>query len=202
MMDPSSSPATPQRRTTVPSMDDKKIEAALSWIEKCFAIISTLSYSNLAAALMVLQFIRPTASFFLVLLGDFSQLAVVFLRIVARHAEIAAGALEIVNEKYFGRDATNSSSGDDVRTLDNYAEAEVEQHLKTPPRAHNETTLPQENRNKATNMLSGVSVSVQKKKKEKPETKKSLGRTKIMQLREKRRKMGLKVASKTDGNWD
>ena len=94
-MDPSSSQATPQRRTTVPSMDDKKIEAALSWIEKCFAIISTLSYSNLAAALMVLQFIRPTASFFLVLLGDFSQLAVVFLRIVARHAEIAAGALEM-----------------------------------------------------------------------------------------------------------
>jgi hypothetical protein len=39
MMDSSSPPATPQPRRTILPMDDKKMEVALSWIEKCIAII-------------------------------------------------------------------------------------------------------------------------------------------------------------------
>lgn len=181
-------PATPQRMT-VP-MNDEKIEAALSWIEKCIAIISTLSYSNLAAALMLLRFIRPTASFFLVLVGDFSQLAVVFLRIVAKLAETAASALESVNETHFRTRSNTTLDDDDVPTLDNYSKDDVEKQPPIPSRAH-ESSLSSEMNRKAT-IVSDVNVSVQKKKKS--GTKKAQGRAKILQLRENRLKMGLKVA--------
>ena len=199
MMDPPP-PPTPQRRNTIP-MDDTKMEVALSWIEKCIAIISTLSYSNVAAALMLLRLIRPTASFFVVLAVDFSRLAVVLLRIVARYAEIAAGVLESVNEKHLRRDPTSSlnddNDDDEVPTLDNYSKVDAEkQPPSTPSRNRNhEPSLPSEMNRKVTN-VSDVNVSVQKKMK--PDTKKALGRAKILQLREKRLKMGLKVASKTD----
>jgi hypothetical protein len=151
---------------------------------------------------MLLRFIRPTASFFLVLVGDFSQLAVVFLRIVARYAEIAAGAIELVNETYFGRDA-KSSLNDDVPAVNKYSTmVEVEQQPKTPSSRAHESSLPPEMNNKEATNVTDVSVSAQTKKK-KPETKKkAMGRIKIMQLREKRLKMGLKVASKADGCWD
>ena len=176
---------------TVP-MDDEKMEAALSWIEKCIAIISTLSYSNLAAALMLLRFVRPTASFFLVLVGDFSQLAVVLLRIVAKLAEIAASALETVNETHF-RTRSNTLDDDDV-TRDNYSKDDVEKQPPIPSRAH-ESSLSSEMSRKATIVSDGnVSVLQKKKKKKKSGTKKAQGRAKILQLREKRLKMGLKVA--------
>eukprot|EP00984_Skeletonema_dohrnii_P036740 scaffold38062_cov194-Skeletonema_dohrnii-CCMP3373.AAC.2 len=188
-----SPPATPQRRMTVP-MDDEKMEAALSWIEKCIAIISTLSYSNLAAALMLLRFVRPTASFFLVLVGDFSQLAVVFLRIVAKLAEAAASALESVNETHF-RTRSNTLDDDDVPTRDNYSKDDVEKQPPIPSRAHESSLSSEMNRKAYEYIVSDVNVSVQKKKeKKKSGTKKAQGRAKILQLREKRLKMGLKVA--------
>ena len=189
-----SPPATPQpQRVMAAPIDESKMEVALSWLEKCIAIISTLSYSNVAAVLMLLWFIRPTASFFLVLVRDFSQLAAVFLRIVATYAEIAAGVLESVNEKHFRQDATCSfnddNDNDDVPTpLDNYSKVDPEKQPLTPSRNHE--------RSKMTS-ASDAKVSAQKKKK-KPNTKKALGREKIMLLREKRLKMGLKVASKAD----
>jgi len=195
-MDLPSPQATPQPRRTIPSiMDDEKLAVALSWIEKCITIISTLSYSHVAAALMLLRFVRPAASFFLVLVGDFSKLAVVFLRIVARHAEIAAGALELVNETYFGRDAKNSSN-DDVPTA-----MEVEEQLpKTPPRTH-QSSLHQE-RNQTNLTVTDTSASASAPKKKEPEAKKAMGRIKIMELRQRRLQLGLKVASKADGCWD
>ena len=192
-MDPS--PSTPERRT-VP-MDGKEMEAlALTWIEKCIAIFPSLSYGNLAAALMLLRFIRPAASFFLVLVGDFSHLAVVLLRIIARHAEIAAGALEFVNEKYFGRDAKTTSTSSDVPTLDNDSEnsAEVEQQRMETPQAGASSRRQEKINGKM--VSGGTSASGHKKKT--PETKKARGRAKIMELREKRLRMGLKVANKGD----
>ena len=198
-------PPTPQRRNTIP-MDDNKMEGALSWIEKCIAIISTLSYSNVAAALMLLRLIRPTASFFTVLAVDFSRLAVVILRIVARYAEIAAGFLESVNEKHLRRDPTSCCSlnddndnDDEFPTLDNYSKVDTGKQPSTPPLRNHESSLPSEMNRKVTSVRD-VNVSVQKKqkKKTKPDTKKALGRAKILQLREKRLKMGLKVANKAD----
>ncbi|KAL7496275.1 hypothetical protein ACHAWT_004826 [Skeletonema menzelii] len=197
-------PPTPQRRNTIP-MDDNKMDVALSWIEKCIAIISTLSYSNVAAALMLLRLIRPTASFFTVLAVDFSRLAVVILRIVARYAEIAAGFLESVNEKHLRRDPTSCSLNDDndnddeFPTFDNYSKVDTGKQPSTPPLRNHESSLPSEMNRKVTSD-SNVNVSVQKKqkKKTKPDTKKALGRAKILQLREKRLKMGLKVANKAD----
>lgn len=187
-------PASPQPRMNAP-MDDKKMEAALSWLEKCIAIISTLFNSNFAAALILLRFIRPTASFLFVLVGDFSQLAVVLLRIVARYAEIAAGVLESVNEKYFRRDPTTSlgdNEGEQVPTSDNNS---TEKQPSTPSRPQ-EPSLASE---KMTASVSNAIISTQKKKqRKKSDSKKALGKAKILQLREHRLKMGLKVASKAD----
>ena len=192
-------PATPHQRRMAAPIDESKMEIALYWLEKCIAIIATLSYSNVAAVLMLLRFIRPTASFFLVLVRDFSHLAVVFLRIVARYGEIAAGALESVNEKHFRHDATSSfnDGNDNVPTppLDNFSKVDPEKLPLTPSKNH-ERSMPSEMNNRVTS-ASDVNVSVQKKK-TKPDTKKALGREKIMQLREKRLKMGLKVASEAD----
>lgn len=176
-------------------MDDMEMEAALTWIEKCVAMFPTLlSCSKLAAVLMLLRFIRPAASFLLVLAGDFSQLAVVLLRIISRHTEIAAGALELVNEKYFGRDATPSSH---APTFENSSDNLKEMKQETWPGA-GESSLRQESIQRKVIGGEKASSTVQKQKKKAPETKKTRGRAKIQALREKRLRMGLKVANKGD----
>jgi hypothetical protein len=175
-------------------MDDMEVEAALTWMEKCIAMFPTLSYSKLAAVLMLLRFIRPAASFLLVLAGDFGQLAVVLLRIISRHTEIAAGALELVNEKYFGRDASPSRH---APTFENNSDNVKEETWL----GAGESSLRQESIQRK--VISGEKEfsSVQKQKRKAPETKKTRGRAKIQALREKRLRMGLKVANKGD-SWD
>ena len=178
-------------------MDDIEMEAALTWMEKCIAMFPTLSYSKLAAVLMLLRFIRPAASFLLVLAGDFSQLAVVLLRIISRHAEIAAGALELVNEKYFGRDSTSRH----VPTFNNNSENLKEMKHETWSGA-GESSLRQESIQRKVISGEKASSSALKQKKKAPETsKKTRGRAAVMALREKRLRMGLKVANKGD-SWD
>lgn len=190
-----SPPATPNRRNG--PMDDMEMEAALTWIEKCIAMFPTRSYSKLAAVLMLLRFIRPAASFLLVLAGDFSQLAVVLLRIISRHTEIAAGALELANEKYFGRDFSPSRH---APTLENSSENLKETKQETWSGAGG-SSLRQESIQRQVINGEKVPTSVQKQKKKAPETKKTRGRAKIQALREKRLRMGLKVANKGD-SWD
>lgn len=179
-------------------MDDIEMEAALTWMEKCIAMFPTLSYSKLAAVLMLLRFIRPAASFLLVLAGDFSQLAVVLLRIISRHTEIAAGALELVNERYFGRDASPSRH---APTFNNNSDNDTEMNRKLNRLGAGESILRQESIQ--LKVISGEKASspVQKQKKKAPETKKARGRAAVMALREKRLRMGLKVANKGD-SWD
>lgn len=187
-----SPPANHERPAS--SMDDNKMETALTWIEKCIAIFSALSYSNLAAAVVLLRLIRPTVSFLVALLGDFNELAVVFLRIFARHAEIAARALELVNEKYFVRNAKSSCDVNVPTALDNnYLTVKMMKH---------ETPSMDDSSRLVSDVKAAANDSAQKKKNKKPETKKSRGMVKIMELRENRRRMGLKVASKSDGCWD
>ena len=189
--------ATPDRRNG--PMDDIEMEAALTWMEKCIAMFPTLSYSKLAAVLMLLRFIRPAASFLLVLAGDFSQLAVVLLRIISRHTEIAAGALEVVNEKYFGRDASPSRH---APTFNNNSDNETEIKQETSPSCGaGESSLRQESIQRKVISGEKASSSVQKQKKKAPETKKTRGRAAVRALREKRLRMGLKVAHKGD-SWD
>ncbi len=180
-------------------MENMEVEAALTWIEKCIAMFPTLSCSKLAAVLMLLRFIRPAASFLLVLAGDFSQLAVVLLRIISRHTEIAAGALELVNENYFGRDSSPSRHDP---TFENNSENLKEMKQETWPGA-GESSLRQESIQRKVISGEKVSSSVQKQKKKAPdpETKKTRGRAAVRALREKRLRMGLKVANKGD-SWD
>lgn len=127
----------------------------------------------------------------------------VLLRIVARYAEIAAGVLESVNEKHFRRDSTISlgdEDGDDtVPTRDNYLKVNVEKQPSTPPSRTEKPSLASEtmNSSKATSVSLDANASVQRKK-DKSDSKKAVGKAKILQLREQRLKMGLKVASKAD----